>query len=50
MEKETGLLFIDIAGLNDTGGSYIELINRLMLKNIMARCKSVRILLPVTYY
>ena len=49
-EKSSDLLFIDIAGLNDTGGTQIELINRLMLKNIIARCKSVRILLPITYY
>lgn len=40
---------MDIAGLNDTGGWQIELINRLMLKNLLARSKSVRILLPITY-
>lgn len=49
MDKSSGLLYVDIPGLNDTGGNIIEILNRLMLRNILGRAKTVRFIVPFTY-
>ena len=44
----TDFVFIDIAGLNDTGGNLIELVNCFITKQIFKAAKQVKILLLLT--
>lgn len=48
-DEASGLLYVDIPGLNDTGGSTMEIMNRLMLRNILSRAKTVRFIVPITF-
>jgi len=48
MENETGFTFGDIAGLHDTGGELIELVNSFVTKKIFQMAKWVKILILIT--
>ena len=41
-------MFVDLAGLDDTGGNFISLINCFISKFIFENAKSVRFLIPFT--
>jgi len=47
-DKSAGIVYTDIAGLHDTGGDLIELINSFVNKQIFIRAASIRIILPMT--
>lgn len=48
-EDETGLILTDVAGLHDTSGDLIEVINSLIIKRIFMKAESLRFLVPVSY-
>ena len=41
-------MFADVAGLGDTGGILIELVNCFLIKEIFQRSRTVRFLIPLT--
>lgn len=41
-------MFVDLAGLDDTGGNFISLINCFISKFVFENAKSVRFLIPFT--
>ena len=41
-------MFADVAGLKDTGGVLIELVNSFVIKEIFRRSSTVRFLIPLT--
>lgn len=43
------MMFIDVAGFDDTGGMLIELINNFVIKQIYNNAKSVRFLFAITH-
>ena len=47
-DKKSGITFADVAGFNDTGGDFIEIINNFVVKYIFLKAKSVRFLIPLT--
>lgn len=47
VDKINGM-FVDLAGLDDTGGNFISLINCFISKFIFKNAKSVRFLIPFT--
>lgn len=47
-DMKSGLTFADVAGLNDTGGDFIEIINNFVIKYIFSKARSVRFLIPLT--
>ena len=42
-------MFIDIAGLKDTGGELVDTLNCIINKIIFSLCKHIKILIPMTY-
>jgi len=47
-DQKTGITYTDVAGLNDTGGDLIEIVNNCVIKFIFRRANRVRFLLPIT--
>lgn len=47
-DPNTDLIFADVAGFRDTGGSLIELVNCFLIKEIFRRSKTVRFMIPLT--
>lgn len=43
-----GSMFVDLAGLDDTGGNFISLVNCFISKFIFENAKTVRFLVPFT--
>lgn len=39
-------MYMDIAGLRDTGGVLIELLNCIINKIIFSKCKKIKLLIP----
>ena len=48
-DKDASLLFTDIAGLNDSSGDLVDIINRLITKCIFKQSKSVKFIIAVTH-
>ena len=46
---ETNSHYVDVAGLHDTGGDFIDFINVFVNKQLFKPAKSVRFLVPITY-
>ena len=46
--EETDSMFVDLAGLDDTGGNFISLVNCFISKFIFENAKTVRFLVPFT--
>ena len=42
------IVWVDVAGLDDTGGNLISLINLLLLKRVLQVAKEVKIIIPFT--
>ena len=40
--------FLDVAGLHDTGGQFLEFVNQLIIKKIFNLSETVRFLVPIT--
>ena len=47
-DRKSGLTFTDVAGLGDTGGDLVEIINNFTIKFILLKARSVKFLLPIT--
>lgn len=47
-DPQTGLTYVDVAGLLDTAGDMVQLVNSFVIKEIFRRAKTVRFLIPVT--
>ena len=41
-------MFIDIAGLKDTNGTFVEMLNCMINKMIFSMCKQIKMLIPIT--
>ena len=48
-EPGTGLVLTDVAGLQDTSGDLIEVINSLIIKRIFMKAESLRFIVPISY-
>ena len=48
-ESQDGLVYIDIAGLNDSRGELVDLTNCFLDKYIFSRAKSLKFILAITY-
>jgi len=48
-DSDSGLVFTDIAGLNDSSGDLVDIINRLITKSIFKQSKSVKFIIAVTH-
>ena len=49
MDPETGLIFTDVAGMQDAAGDLVEVINSLIIKRIFMQAKSLRFIIPMSY-
>ena len=47
-DEVTGTVYIDLAGLNDTSGKFVKLINWMICKQIFNIVDSFHLLVPVT--
>ena len=47
-DQATGLVYADIAGLKDTDGDLIELVNFFINKSIFKKARSLKFLVPIT--
>ena len=43
-------VYVDIAGLNDTSGEFIEMINWMICKHVFSIVDSFKLIVPVTIY
>lgn len=48
-DSDSGLMYTDIAGLNDSSGDLVDLINRLIIKGIFKKSKSVKFMVTITH-
>ena len=48
-DPESGLVFTDVAGFQDTSGELVEVINSLIIKRIFMKAESLRFVVPLTY-
>lgn len=44
---DEGLVYVDMPGLNDTGGDLIEFVNQFTLKYLFSRAEKIRIVIPI---
>lgn len=42
------MIFIDVAGLNDTSGPLMEFINRFILRSLFQKLEKVKFIVPIT--
>ena len=49
-EGDTSVTFVDTAGLNDSNGPLVEIINSFITKTVYAQAKSVKFLVPISFY
>lgn len=47
-DKEEKVVYVDIAGLQDTSGENVEIINQLVNKYIFSKSQNLRILIPLS--
>lgn len=47
-DPNSGLLFADVAGLFDTSGDFVELINVFVIRKILSNCRKVRFIFALT--
>lgn len=48
-DAKTGITYTDVAGLNDTSGELIEIVNNFVVKFIFKMAKQVRFIIPITH-
>ena len=46
--SEDGSVYVDVAGINDSGGKLFEFVNQLTIKYIFSLAEKVRIVIPIT--
>ena len=46
--SDDGSVYLDVAGLNDSGGKLFEYVNQFTVKYIFSLAKKVRIVIPMT--
>lgn len=49
VDKDQQYYFTDLAGISDTGGDLIDLVNSMVAKFIFMQANQVKFLLPVTH-
>ena len=47
-DDATGIVYADIAGMKDTDGDLVELVNCFVNKSIFRRARSLKFLVPLT--
>jgi hypothetical protein len=47
-DRDIGLIFTDVAGMQDTAGEFVEVINSMVIKRIFMQAKSLRFLIPIS--
>lgn len=48
LDKETEVVYADIAGLNDTNGEFVELLNCFINRKMFLMAKSVKFIMALT--
>ena len=43
------MTFIDIAGLKDTGGELVDMLNCIINKIVFYHCDNIKLIVPFTY-
>ena len=50
LNKDNDLVYADIAGLQDTNGEIIEVLNKFLTKSLFVKAQTIRFIITITQY